>query len=112
MKRHDHSRPIPECAKRSKLARPVCYIKIERETGRTVMLGSGSAQRISHNNPVSGTSQGRAMLAICSMLDSSGLSPPCMHIILSSMTAVHGKQLKVLQNCFHIFTEKRRRHSS
>ena len=78
----------------------------------TVMLGSGSDQRMSHSKPVSGTSQGRARFAICSICDSSGDRPPCIQMILSSMTAQHGRQLNVLQNCFHIFTENRRRHSS
>ncbi len=78
----------------------------------TVCVGSGSDHSISHNNPVSGTSQGLVILLIWSNLLKWGLNPPCMQIILSSITAVHGKQLKVLQNCFHILTEKRRRHSS
>ena len=58
------------------------------------------------------TSQGRCRFAICSIWLSSGLNPPCMQIILSSMTAQHGSVLKVLQNCFHILTENLRRHSS
>ena len=70
----------------------------------TVMDGSGSAQRISQRSPVSGTSQGLAMFAICSIWLSSGLNPPCIQIILSSITAVHGRQLKVLQNAFHSLT--------
>jgi hypothetical protein len=78
----------------------------------TVMEGSGSAQRISQRRPVSGTSHGLAILAICSIWLNSGLRPPCMQMILSSITAVHGRQLKVLQNVFQSLTLKRRRHSS
>mmetsp|Transcript_2243 Transcript_2243/g.2593 ORF Transcript_2243/g.2593 Transcript_2243/m.2593 type:complete len:84 (+) Transcript_2243:563-814(+) len=71
---------------------------------RTSQEGSGSDHNKSHSNPVSGTSHGRLMFEICSNLFNSGLSPPCMQIILSSMIAVHGKHSNALQNVFQILT--------
>ena len=49
-----------------------------------LMLGSGSAHKTSHRRPVSGTSVGRKIRRICSMLFRSGDNPPCMQKILSS----------------------------
>lgn len=51
--------------------------------------------------PVSGTSVGRIMRRICSMLCKSGERPPCMQKIFSSMMAATGKQLKQSVNVFH-----------
>lgn len=51
--------------------------------------------------PVSGTSVGRITLLICSIDCKSGLSPPCIVKIFSSMIAAMGKQLKQSVNVFH-----------
>ncbi len=51
---------------------------------------------------MSGTSVGRIILRICSMLLRSGDSPPCMQKIFSSMMAATGKQLKQSVNVFQI----------
>lgn len=51
--------------------------------------------------PTSGTSVGRITRRICSMEDKSGLKPPCIVNIFSSMMAAMGKQLKQSVNVFH-----------
>ena len=51
--------------------------------------------------PVSGTSVGRITLRICSMDWRSGLSPPCIVKIFSSIIAAIGRQLKQSVNVFH-----------
>ena len=48
----------------------------------------------------------------CERWRSSGLSPPCMQKILSSMTAATGMQLKRSENVRQSLTEYRRLHSS
>lgn len=63
--------------------------KILAQTGRTARL------------PVSGTSVGLITLRICSMDWRSGLRPPCMVKIFSSMMAAIGRQLKQSVNVFH-----------
>jgi hypothetical protein len=55
---------------------------------------SGSDHSRSQRRPVSGTSVGRMMRLIWSMDASSGLRPPCMQKIFSSMIAAMGRQLK------------------
>lgn len=50
--------------------------------------------------PVSGTSVGLITLLICSMDCKSGLRPPCIHRIFSSMMAAIGKQLNTSVNVF------------
>lgn len=66
-----------------------------------VMSLSGSDHSKSHSKPVSGTSVGRITLRICSMLCRSGLSPPCMVKIFSSIMAAMGRQLKQSVKVFH-----------
>eukprot|EP00961_Rhodomonas_salina_P186257 2514449-Rhodomonas_salina.1 len=56
----------------------------------------------SRDIPVSGTSVGRMIRRICSMLFRSGDRPPCMQKIFSSMMAATGKQLKQSVNVFQI----------
>lgn len=51
---------------------------------------------------MSGTSVGRMIRRICSMLFRSGDRPPCMQKIFSSMMAATGKQLKQSVNVFQI----------
>jgi len=51
--------------------------------------------------PVSGTSVGRMTLRICSIDCRSGLSPPCIVKIFSSMMAAIGRQLKQSVKVFH-----------
>lgn len=51
--------------------------------------------------PVSGTSVGRITLRICSIDCRSGLRPPCIVKIFSSMIAAIGRQLKQSVNVFH-----------
>ena len=58
--------------------------------------------------PVSGTSVGRITLRICSIFCKSGESPPCIHIIFSSITAAIGKQLKQSVKIFQSFILYRR----
>jgi hypothetical protein len=55
------------------------------------MLGAGSDQSKSHRIPLSGISEGLFNLSIYFRFFKSGLSPPCMHNILSSTTAATGK---------------------
>lgn len=50
---------------------------------------------------MSGTSVGRMTRLICSMLCRSGLNPPCIVKIFSSMMAAIGRQLKQSVNVFH-----------
>ena len=52
---------------------------------------SGSDHNKSHSNPVSGISVGLTIFLIYSTLFNSGLNPPCMQKILSSMIAATGK---------------------
>ncbi len=73
---------------------------------------SGSAHSRSHNNPVSGTSVGRAIFFIWSKFLRSGERPPCIHRIFSSIRAATGKQLKQSVKVFHKRMLKRRLHSS
>lgn len=56
---------------------------------------------IEPHRPVSGTSVGRITLRICSMDCRSGLRPPCIVKIFSSMMAAIGRQLKQSVNVFH-----------
>jgi hypothetical protein len=53
------------------------------------------------NVPVSGTSVGLITLRICSILCRSGLNPPCIVKIFSSMMAAMGRQLKQSVKVFH-----------
>lgn len=62
---------------------------------------SGSDHRRSHKSPWSGTSVGRMMRLICSMLWRSGLKPPWQQKIFSSTIAATGKQLKQSVKVFH-----------
>ncbi len=50
--------------------------------------------------PVSGTSVGRITRRICSIDCKSGLNPPCIVKIFSSMMAAIGRQLKQSVNVF------------
>lgn len=52
--------------------------------------------------PSSGTSVGLIILVSCSKLVKSGLKPPCIQIILSSMMAATGRQLKQSPNIFQV----------
>ena len=72
-------------------SRPMCSCDISIRTSR---LQSDSA-------PVSGTSVGLMTLRICSIDCRSGLSPPCIVNIFSSMMAAIGRQLKQSVNVFH-----------
>lgn len=56
--------------------------------------------RLLLNIPESGTSVGFSIFLICSMDWRSGESPPCMHRILSSISAATGRQLKQSMNVF------------
>lgn len=58
------------------------------------------------------TSVGRMTRRICSMEFKSGLRPPCMVKIFSSMMAAIGRQLKQSVNVFHNLMLYRRLHSS
>jgi hypothetical protein len=58
------------------------------------------------------TSVGRITLRICSIEFKSGLNPPCMVKIFSSMMAAIGKQLKQSVNVFHSLMLYLRLHSS
>ena len=64
------------------------------------------------NVPVSGTSIGRIIFFIYSILVSSGLRPPCIHNIFSSIIAATGRQLKQSVNVFHNFILNLLLHSS
>jgi hypothetical protein len=55
------------------------------------MLGAGSDQSKSHNIPLSGISDGLLSLSIYFKFFKSGLKPPCMHNILSSINAATGR---------------------
>lgn len=72
----------------------------------------GSDQSKSQSRPESGTSVGRGRFLIWSKSVRSGDKPPCMHRILSSISAATGKQLKQSVNVFHSLTLNRRLHSS
>lgn len=58
---------------------------------------------MSHNNPWSGISMGLGIFEIWSKLSNCGLSPPCIHIILSSISADTGIVLNTSENSFHSF---------
>src|SRR5271169_5699035 len=90
---------------------------------------SGSLQSRSHMSPQSGTyrivlvryiedgqewltSIGRIIRRICSMEFRSGLNPPCIQNIFSSMTAATGMQLNKSVKVFHSFLLYRVLHSS
>jgi hypothetical protein len=82
---------------------------------------SGSDHNKSHNKPnifyfnilpCSGISVGLTIFLSWSKELKSGLSPPCIHRILSSTDAIIGKQLKQSVNIFHSLTEYLRLHSS
>ena len=62
---------------------------------------SGSDQRRSQRSPWSGTSVGRMIRRICSMLWRSGLRPPWQQKIFSSTIAATGRQLKQSVKVFH-----------
>ena len=51
--------------------------------------------------PESGTSTGLLILSIYWNVLRSGLKPPCIHIILSSIIAITGSVLKQSPNNFH-----------
>ena len=59
------------------------------------------SQDIKTGLPVSGTSVGRITRLICSIDCKSGLNPPCIVKIFSSIIAAIGKQLKQSVNVFH-----------
>ena len=59
------------------------------DSAQPLMFGSGSAHKTSHKRPVSGTSVGRKIRRICSMLFRSGDNPPCMQKILSSTCGIN-----------------------
>ncbi len=58
------------------------------------------------------TSVGRMTRRICSIEFRSGLRPPCMVKIFSSIMAAMGRQLKQSVNVFHSLMLYRRLHSS
>lgn len=58
------------------------------------------------------TSVGRITRRICSIEFRSGLRPPCMVKIFSSMMAAMGRQLKQSVKVFHSLMLYRRLHSS
>ena len=58
------------------------------------------------------TSVGRITRLICSIEFRSGLKPPCMVKIFSSMIAAMGRQLKQSVNVFHSLMLYLRLHSS
>lgn len=58
------------------------------------------------------TSVGLMILRICSIEFKSGLRPPCMQNIFSSMIAAIGRQLKQSVNVFHSLMLYLRLHSS
>ena len=73
-----------------------------RSHNRPTMLSvRGTKQRWEWYAPVSGTSVGLITLRICSIDCRSGLSPPCIVKIFSSMMAAIGRQLKQSVNVFH-----------
>lgn len=61
----------------------------------------GVSGRPTGSLPVSGTSVGRITRRICSILWRSGLRPPCIVKIFSSMIAAIGRQLKQSVKVFH-----------
>ena len=61
----------------------------------------GLVRKRNENAPVSGTSVGRMTLRICSIDCRSGLRPPCIVKIFSSIMAAMGRQLKQSVNVFH-----------
>ncbi len=67
---------------------------------------SGSDQSKSHNSPVSCISVGLTIFLIHSKLFNSGLSPPCIQNIFSSMIAATGRLLKQSVKIFHSLTLK------
>ena len=90
---------------------------------------SGSLQSRSHKSPQSGiyrivltryiedgqgwlTAIGRIIRRICSMEFRSGLNPPCIQNIFSSMRAATGMQLNKSMKAFHSITLYRLLHSS
>ncbi len=76
------------------------------------MSFSGSDHSKSQSSPESGTSVGRITRRICSIEDRSGLRPPCMQKIFSSIIAAMGRQLKQSVKVFHSLMLYRRLHSS
>ena len=72
----------------------------------------GSCEGLITTTQVSLTSVGRMTRRICSMEFRSGLSPPCMVNIFSSMMAAIGKQLKQSVKVFHSLILYRLLHSS
>ncbi len=71
-------------------------LKVDRSA-----LGSNSDKRGPTSRLVQHTSVGRMTRRICSIEFRSGLRPPCMVKIFSSMIAAMGKQLKQSVNVFH-----------
>ena len=70
--------------------------------GRTRHIMKGKSLGLACTDaPVSGTSVGLMTLRICSMDWRSGLRPPCIVKIFSSMMAAMGRQLKQSVNVFH-----------
>lgn len=67
--------------------------------------------RVGHQSAVL-TSVGRMTRRICSMEFRSGLKPPCMVKIFSSIMAAMGRQLKQSVNVFHNLMLYRLLHSS
>ena len=75
--------------------------RVRKATEQDEEEGGAGGERESVDAPVSGTSVGRMTLLICSMLCRSGLRPPCIVKIFSSMMAAMGRQLKQSVNVFH-----------
>jgi len=73
---------------------------------------AGSDHSKSHSKPSSGIYVGLEILLISYKSLSTGDIPPCMHNILSSITAATGNSLNKLQNSFHSLTEYLLLHSS
>ena len=65
---------------------------------------SGSDQRMSHIRPSSPISSGLFTLFTCSREVRSGEIPPCMQMILSSISPTHGSYQNTSQNVLHTFT--------
>ena len=67
---------------------------------RPTLLPVGLQISPSYSIPSSGTSVGLMILEICWGFANSGLRPPCMQKILSSIIAETGRQLKTSENTF------------
>lgn len=89
---------------------PISIPRVSRVRETTARRANRAQKKIVKRRKL--TSVGRITRRICSMELRSGLKPPCMVKIFSSMMAAMGRQLKQSVKVFHSLMLYRRLHSS